>query len=430
MPSLNPSFLSALRRLGAFVGVCALLAGCATIPPPKALVNLMSSAPKPGADRTAYNLSVYDNVGDWVADHYYDPHYNGADWPAARARHRTAARDAKDDTELYTAINALLGELNDRHTYAQSAEDFARLFWHRNVVIGLRSIEVAGSTDGRRRILDLIPGSPAAEAGVREGWILLTCDGRRPTDVIGFNKLHDGQAVRCDFLTERGESRTLSITARQMNVPTYHRIREAADGIYVLRFDQFDETSAGWVREQVKAHSDAKGLIFDVRANPGGHFFALASILDDVFAERGELGHLVHRGGTAQWHHWIFDHGSARYAGPIAVLTSPFSTSAAEIFAQLVQERKRGPVVGQKSGGALLTSVFWPLAGGGRLWITVYDYRSPNGTRVEGQGVTPDILVPLDAIGSIDGTGNDAVVQAAVDALQGKHSDSASGAPH
>lgn len=392
-----------------------LLSGCAVIPPPRALWNLSRPAPAAGDDRTGFNRSVYDNVWNWVKDYYYDENFNGVDWRAAGERHRDAAIQAKDDAELYAAINSLLGELRDRHTYAQPAPEFARSFRRLNVVLGWRATEMTAAGDGRRRIIEVFPNSPAAAAGVREGWIIVACDGRPPGEVTGPGKLQEGQAVRCDFLTDSGEPRTLTLVARQVVVPTFRRVEEVGEGVFSIRFDQFNRPAARWVREQVKAHADAKALIFDLRGNPGGHVFALGAILGDVFPKPVEIGKLVHRGDVAWWHRFIRQRNGAHYSGRIVVLVSPFTSSAAEIFAQLVQENGRGPIVGQKTGGVLLTTVFWPLAGGGKLWLTVYDYHSPKGTRVEGRGVLPDIEMPRPAGAPVNG--RDLEVDAALQAL-------------
>lgn len=414
---ISLTFFHRCRRLipALLLSLCG--AGCSMIPPPRALVNMATPAPKPGEDRTKFNLSVYDNVWHWVDARYYDEHFNGADWPGARERHRAAAAAAKNDRELYQAINAMLAELNDRHTAAQPAPDFASTFRGIYVVLGLRSQEIAGAQDGRRRVIEVFPKSSAAEVGVQVGWTLLACDGRPPLDVIGGGRLREGQKVRCDFLTEQGENVTRIVMARRMTVPTFRNVREAAPGIYVLRFDRFDMGSAKWVRQQVKAHAAAKGLIFDLRGNPGGHVFALTSILADVFSGSVDVGEFVHRGEVAHWHQLVFQHGGAHYGGKIAVLVSRNTTSAAEIFSQLVQEHGRGPVIGQQTGGALLVTVFWPLAGGGKLWLSVYDYHSPKGARVELKGVTPDIAVPDAGLRGLWNE-NDPVVQTAVEALQ------------
>src|SRR4051812_42534621 len=100
---MNSPRRSALAGV-ALVVVLLFASGCAMIPPPRALWNLTRSAPPPNADRTGFNLSVYENVWRWVDARYYTADFNGADWPAARERHRAAAAAAKNDQELYTAI--------------------------------------------------------------------------------------------------------------------------------------------------------------------------------------------------------------------------------------------------------------------------------------------------------------------------------------
>lgn len=377
---------------GLFAGaLCAGIGGCAMVPSPRAAVNLVTSAPAPGTERTAYNLRVFDNVWSWIYRGYYDAQFNGVDWFAARERHRAAAARAQNETELYAIINTLLGELKDPHTHAATAEEFASTFTHRNAVVGLRTLPMPNERDGRRRIIEVFPGAPAALAGVRVGWILISCDGRPPGEVLGPGKLRDGQEVKCIFLTTDGE-KVVELHAREMVVPPYRSIREVAPDIYVLRFDGFDMLSARWVGEQMRAHRDARGIILDLRGNPGGHIFALGAVIGDFFPHRIATGKLVHRGRPSHWDVFIPQHG-AHYRGPLAVLVSHYTTSAAEIFAQLVQDYGRGKIIGETSAGAMLTSVFWPLPAKGKLQLSVYDYRSPKGRRLEGNGVEPDVVV-------------------------------------
>lgn len=387
----------ALQRLSACLGlalICAGLFGCATIPPPRAGWNLMApGAPKAG-DRSAFNVSVYDNVWNWVRGHYYDPGMNGADWRAAGNRHRPAAAAAKDDTELYAAINAMLDELHDRHTHATSAAEFARTFGHRGVVVGIRSEPVRAATDGRRRIVEVFPGGAAEEAGVRRGWILLSCDGRPPAEVLGPGKLQDGQVVHCEFLTAEGERRALELRGKRMSYPTFRSARLVDGTILLVQFEEFDMPTAAWLRQTILDHPAAKGLILDLRGNGGGHLFALAAILADVFPKPVSMGEMVHRGRSARWYRSIPQTDGAHYSGPVAVLVSKYTASAAEIFSQILKEHGRATIIGEKTAGATLTSVFWPLRGGGKLQLSVYNYHSPEGRRLEGNGVLPDIEVP------------------------------------
>jgi carboxyl-terminal processing protease len=105
------------------------------------------------------------------------------------------------------------------------------------------------------------------------------------------------------------------------------------------------------------------------------------------------MGNMVSRGETSVWDRLVSQRGGVRYQGPLVVLVSNESVSAAEIFAQLVEDYDRGSVVGTRTAGAVLTSVFWPLAGGGKLQLSVYDYHSPHGRRIEGNGVEPNVVV-------------------------------------
>lgn len=385
-------FPSLTRAL--LVGIALFLAsGCATIPPPRAAWNLMARVPAPGHDRSSYNLSVYDNAWNWVYRGYYDANFNGVDWRAARDRHRAAAAAARDDSALYAAINALLDELKDRHTHADDAQEFASLFRHINAVIGLRTESVPQAADGRRHVIEVLAGAPAAQAGVQVGWWLLTCNGRPPAEVLGPGRLQDGDVVRCEFLAPDNVHHTMELTARRLSFPPFRSVRELDDHVLLLRFDSFDMPSAQWLREQLLAHPSKKAVILDLRGNTGGHIFALGAVLGDVFSSPVDMGEMVHRGETSRWHRSVSQRGGAKYAGPLAVVVSHDTASAAEIFAQLIQDYGRGKVVGTRSAGAMLTSVFWPLAGGGKLQLSVYDYRSPKGRRLEGNGVAPDVVV-------------------------------------
>jgi carboxyl-terminal processing protease len=85
---------------------------------------------------------------------------------------------------------------------------------------------------------------------------------------------------------------------------------------------------------------------------------------------------------------------SARYAGRVVVLIGPGSASASEIFAHVLQQQKRATVVGRRSAGAVIVSRFYRLPGGGRLQVPIQDYVGVDGQRLEGRGVTPDVVVP------------------------------------
>ena len=385
-----------VRALFAAV-IVAWLGGCAALPPPRAFVNVVTPGVLERGKGSAHNARVLDQVWDWVNRRYYDAQFNGADWAAARERHRAAILAAADDTALYLALNALLAELHDAHAHALSPREVEEQQRHHGVLIGFRTGPVAGPP-GRRLIEEVFPGSPAAAAGVQPGWILVAADGRKPGDVLGVGKLRDGQLVSCEFLDDREAPRTLVLKARKMSIPPVFETRLLPDGALLLRFDYFDLQAADWVRQQLDANRQARGVIFDLRENRGGEGRALASILGAILPPRANLGTTIARGAAPDQHRAPKPWFTERYKGPLAVLVSDQTASAAEIMAHVVQYHRRGPVIGTATPGKVLVSVFWWLPGGGELQLSVYDYRGPGGERIEGRGVTPDVPVPLAAL--------------------------------
>lgn len=391
-----------------------VLGGCAALPPPAAALNYAAPATAIApADRAAFNTRVYDQAADWVATRYYDPACHGVDWPAARARHRPAARAATTDAELYTALNALLAELRDEHTHALPPAEVEQLRRQRGVLLGFRTGPVADRPTARR-ILTVFPGGPAALAGVRPGWILLAADERPPGEVLGIGKLSAGQLVRCDFLDADSRPLRLELRARKLAYPPVRDSRLLPGDVLLLAFNRFDLPAARWLRAELKRHRPAGGVILDLRANAGGEARALAAILAEFFPDRTAIGLVRSRDDARATPRQSPRHTrAARYSGPLAVLISDGSASASEILSAVVQHRGRGTVVGTATPGNVLVCVRWPLPGGGELQLSVYDFVGPDGHRLEGRGVTPDVVVP-----SAPGSDPDPQLEAALRALR------------
>ncbi len=400
-------FLS-LALLAAF-----LCAGCAVLPPPAAVLNYAGSSTPSTAARPAFNARVFDQAADWIARRYYDKTLNGADWAAARARHRPAVLAATSDTELYAALNALLAELHDQHTHALSPREVEQFRERRGVLLGFRTGPAADPA-GARRILAVFPASPAALAGVRPGWTLLTADGRPPGDVLGLGKLAENQLVRCDFFDTAGQPVRLEIRARRLSYPPVRDASRLPGDVLLLAFDTFDLPAARWLRGELKRQPPAGGLILDLRTNTGGEARALAAILAEIFPSQVDIGRTRSRSDSEAAPRRSPRHSrAAHYSGPLAVLVSDGSASAAEILAAVIQHQQRGSVVGTATPGNVLICVRWPLPGGGELQLSVYDFIGPDGHRLEGRGVTPDLT-----IAPAPGATPDPQIEAALLALQ------------
>lgn len=364
--------------------------------------------------RAAHNRRVFDVAWDAVRRHYYDGAMNGVDWNAARDRHRTQAESAQDDAELYAAINDLLAELGDEHTYAATPEQVEEERRHQGVLVGLISSPY-GEQESQRLVLDVIPGSSAAASGVQPGWVLLSVEGRPPSEILGPGRLRDGQVVHCEFLDTGNSVRLLALTAGTVSVEPIRTLRVLDGGFVLIRFDRFTFATARWVRAGLKAHRDAPGVIVDLRQNPGGEALALGRALGEFFPRSVPMGRFVRRSGVDENLRASPGLVGARYGGPVAVLVSEASGSSSEIFAYAMQQQRRGTVFGTKTSGAVLGADTGPLPGGGELQVSVRNYLTADGTRLEGAGVTPD--VEIEATVEDLRAGRDPVLQVAIEHL-------------
>ncbi len=378
-----------------------LLTGC--ISTPRGAWNKYQPSPPLTADlaRPARNLHVFDAAWDAVNALYFDPGFNSLDWCALRDRHRSAAEEAVDDEQLYRAINALLGELKDPHTIALSPRVVREQRTRRSVDLGISYGTIAGSPD-KLIATQVWPGGSGAEAGVRSGWILESCDGQPARPFIEREALWDGQSVRCAFLDEEDQPCERALIARVRSRPPVREARTLAQGVVYLRFDEFNFGSLKWLMAQLHAHAKAPGIVLDLRLNRGGNARVLEYAAGGFLPRASNLGAVLGDGkprplrARRMWPVSVLISDlpyAPIYRGGLAILVSNVTSSASEIFASAIRYHQRGVLIGTKTAGAVLVSWRVPLPDGGRLMVSINDYRSPDGCRLEGIGVEPDIEV-------------------------------------
>jgi carboxyl-terminal processing protease len=294
---------------------------------------------------------------------------------------------ATDDVTLYGVLNRLCGELKESHLAALSPRRAHEWNTEHRAAVGIRWQPI----EGKRVVSDVLPGSPAAEAGVKVGWIAVSRNGV---------SLHEGDAfvthvdvpVTYAFLDEHDESRTLTMTPRLL---TFDReeSRELSGGWRYLRFDRFSVGTISWLSRELKTYANAPGVVVDLRQNGGGSAFALSLAIAEFFPRRVAEGQMIQRSGTTkEAESWSWR--SARYRGEVVLLVSRSSASAAEIFSHVLQFHHRAKIVGQPTAGAVIYARNFGLPDGGSIQIPVTDYVGLDGQRLEGRGVKPDVLVP------------------------------------
>jgi carboxyl-terminal processing protease len=375
------AFLSGFRsQLSAFAIL--LLAGCVTAP-----TEYHAPAALTAADRTAHNLAVFDRDWTLVNERYFDPKFRGVDWAAMPAKYRSEAGAAADDDALYRVLNRMNAELKESHLSAITPRRVHEHATERQAAVGLRWVVL----DGKRVVIDIVPGGPAAAAGVRLGWVVTSRNGTPIKDADPYIP-HVGQPVTYGFLDERDEPRTLTLEPMLVNF-VRHEARVLPDGVLYLRFDEFDHESLSWLSDHLKTRPPPRSVVIDLRYNPGGNALALSVAVAEFFAERVPEGRLIQRNGAAREAN-SFSWLSARYAGRVVLLTGRQTGSAAEIFSHVLQYHGRAKVVGQPTAGAVIYSRTWSLPGGGQIQVPIIDYIGLDGKRLEGRGVTPNVVAP------------------------------------
>lgn len=364
--------------------VALLLAGCTTTPAPRVS---LADVPVERRARAEANVRVFDRVWSLVADWHYDPKLHGVDWPAAGAKYGAAAAAAADEKALYASLNAMVGLLKDSHTHALSPA----LAQERHTQMRARTGFNMTRVDGRWIVSELMAGSPADEAGVKAGWIVVARNGT-PFGERSEARPKEGEVARWEFLDERDRPVALELVAKTLSTKPRQEVRALPGGAVYLRFDAFATADRRWLSDQLKTYREAPAVVIDLRRNPGGGTISLGITIGEFFDRSVDCGTFItrggHRGGKSSW-----QIGSARYGGRVVVLVDRATGSAAEIFSAVLQEHGRATIVGRKTAGAVLASWYHSLPDGGELQLSREDYVTPKGRRLENNGLEPDVPV-------------------------------------
>ena len=298
------------------------------------------------------------------------------------------------------AIRGMLAALEDPHASYLSAEQHSReQEGYRGYFEGIGAQVTL--TDAGLTVIAPIPGAPAEEAGIRAGDLILAVDG---ADIEGLTLIESVNLIRGPGGTEVtllvrhvGEFEDVSITVTRGRIPiesTAFRMLE--DGIGHLWIYSFSNTTEDEVRralDELEA-ADGRGLILDLRNNPGGLLASVISVTD-LFLDSGTILYEIDAEGDRSDYEAV-RRGPATDV-PIVVVVNQFSASASEIMAGAIQTSGRATVVGASTFGKGSVNIARELSDGSAIYFTIRRWYLSDGTQIEGEGVTPDIEVEADA---------------------------------
>ncbi|MBZ9558719.1 MULTISPECIES: S41 family peptidase [Modicisalibacter] len=310
---------------------------------------------------------------------------------------RAYVEKVDDSTLLRNAMRGMLGELDPHSTYLDK-EDFEALRETTEGEFGGIGIEV-GMEDDQLTVIAPIDDTPAARAGLQAHDVILRIDDT-PTDRMSLQEAvsvmrgEAGSKIQLTIL-RKGEDTPRTLTLERQIIRSdsvKHEMLEPGYGY--LRISQFQSRTGEQVDDALDAltaEGPLKGLVLDLRNNPGGVLDSAVAVAD-AFLDHGLI---VYTEGRLPDSNMRFSaHPGTRADGaPMVVLINGGSASAAEIVAGALQDQRRGVIMGTQSFGKGSVQQVMPLGNGDGLKLTTALYYTPGGRSIQAQGITPDVEV-------------------------------------
>ena len=362
-----------------------------------------AAIPSP-ADGDSVGAAIIDEIVDLLENQYVDK----------------ATLDA--ETLRSAAIQGIITALNDSHTqYLTPAELKAGALSLDSTYDGIGAS--VSDTSGAITIVTPFRNSPAEEAGIRQGDVVLEVDGESMdgwTTQMAVERIRGAQGTQVTLKVRHtdGVEETITITRGEIPVESVFtepnleiipgesgttlvdRDGNAVTNIGYVNISQFHDRTVSELKAKLADVEDKGyiGLIVDLRGNPGGLLQATVEVADE-FLDRGVIISEVDADGKTQ--SWSARQGGIATSIPLVILIDGGSASGSEVLAAALHDNGRGDIVGVRSFGKGTVNQLQELkncgdpAGCGALYLSVGRWLTPNGEQIEGLGVKPTIEEPI-----------------------------------
>ncbi|MBQ1907416.1 MAG: S41 family peptidase [Firmicutes bacterium] len=329
-------------------------------------------------DDYQYLVDTYGKA-DFIRDYILENYYTDVD-------------EAELDEGLYYGLFAGLGDVYSGYF---TAEDYDYMMSSLTGTYSGVGITMEPTEIGYVQITALTEGAPAQRAGLKTGDIIYAVDdvtyNASTMDIcaasirgdigttVKITVLRDGESI--DYTVRREEIHSVTVSSKMLE-----------DGIGYIRLSSFDETSAQEFSKALESieKQGAHSFVFDLRGNPGGLVDVCVEIAD-MLMDKGTVVYIEDRAGNREYE----STESGRTKMNYVVLVDGGSASSSEILSAGIQDNGEGKIVGTVTFGKGIIQVMDRFSDGSGVKITRYQYFSPNGRAIHGNGITPDYIVEL-----------------------------------
>lgn len=318
---------------------------------------------------------------------------------------RKYVNDVDTDTIINGAISGMVGSLGDPHSLYMDVEKYEKLKSQTEGSFGGIGIVMSFQDKDKVMVSSVLEESPAQSAGILAGDQIMAVDGvsvtdYQPEETAAHIRGKEGTEVVLTIHREGAEDKDYSITRSNILFKTAagEMIPEHPNVGYI-RIASFSENTAKEFKENYDklAAEGMKGLIIDLRSNPGGLVTSCVDIANMV-VPKGDVVSIIDKSGNKEV--YVSELEETKY--PIVVLIDENSASASEILAGALQDTGAATLVGNKSFGKGSVQIVLPLLAGDAVKMTIAKYYTPSGRSIDGTGIEPDVKVELNAAGGID----------------------------
>lgn len=359
---------------------------------------------------------TFEQVWKTINDSHWDANFGGVNWKEVHDRYLPLVKASKTSEDFHNLLNKMVGELHHSHVRVIPPEQVTNLATREKGAKKGGPDLMMRWLEGKLVVTEI--GPELEKEGLRTGFVIAAIDGKTPEELLKtYRATHPGfrlreeierirsarealrgdldRKVKLDVLDEHDTPRTVLVGRRELpaGLALTFQSRRLTPEIGYIKFDIFFADVFEKFKAALDEFRDTRGLIIDLRGNPGGAGQLASSIAGLLNGSDGSLGAFQYRFQKQVL--GFPGSGDKAYHGKVVVLVDELSGSTSEVFVGGLQEAKRITVIGTGTAGAVLPSLQSALPTGGVLQYVIANFATPRGVVLEGRGITPDVAASL-----------------------------------